>query len=134
MLCFLLLRLGSMSPSSGRDRQHAFLKQEAQRKFVTLPAARRIECDLFAAVHESAIGTKRTFNRSVAMSAFDPKRTLHFGLLSRSGATLIHEGQRFWAAHVAGLQSVKLETAVFDQLLDWSVEVTTTANTFPSRS
>jgi len=27
-----------------------------------------------------------------------------------------------------------LETAVFDQLLDWSVEVTTTANTFPSRS
>ena len=65
------------------------------------------------------------------MSAFDPKRTLHFGLLSRSGAPLIHEGQRFWAAHVTGLQSVKLETAVFDQLLDWSVEVTTTANTFP---
>ena len=61
MLCFLLLRLGSMSPSSGRDRQHAFLKQEAQRKFVTLPAARRIECDLIAAVHESAIGTKRTY-------------------------------------------------------------------------
>src|SRR5262249_7846781 len=67
-------------------------------------------------------------------SVIDPKRTLHSGLLSRSGAPLVHEGQRFWAAHVAGLQSVKLETAVFDQLLDWSVEVTTTANTFPSRS
>src|SRR6516162_2287724 len=65
---------------------------------------------------------------------FDPKRTLYFVLLSRSGATLIHEGQRFWAAHVAGLQPVKLKAAVFDQLLDWSVEVTTTANTFPSRS
>jgi adenylate cyclase len=62
------------------------------------------------------------------------KRTLHFRLLSRSGATLIHEGQRFWAAHVAGLQSVKLETAVFDQVLDGSVEVATTANAFPSRS
>src|SRR5215469_890 len=77
---------------------------------------------------------KRTPPEHALMSAFDPKRTLHFGRLSRSGATLIHEGQRFWAAHVAGLQSVKLETAVFDQLLDWSVEVTTTANTFPSRS
>ena len=46
-------------------------------------------------------------------------------MLSRSGATLIHEGQRFWAAHVAGLQSVKLETAVFDQLLDWLSRKTT---------
>src|SRR5215469_18804545 len=77
---------------------------------------------------------KRTSARHCEMSAFDPKRTLYFVLLSRSGATLIHEGQRFWAAHVAGLQPVKLKAAVFDQLLDWSVEVTTTANTFPSRS
>ena len=54
---------------------------------------------------------KRTSARHCEMSAFDPKRTLYFVLLSRSGATLIHEGQRFWAAHVASLQSVKLETA-----------------------
>ena len=47
MLCFLLLRLGSMSASTGRGRQHAFLKREAQGTFVALPRARRIECDLF---------------------------------------------------------------------------------------
>ena len=31
---------------------------------------------LFAAVHKSAIGTKRTSSSALHMSAFDPKRTL----------------------------------------------------------
>src|SRR5262249_8557897 len=35
-------------------------------------------------------------------------------LLGCYRGTLIYVGQRFWAAHVAGFQSVKLEAAVFD--------------------
>jgi hypothetical protein len=51
MLCFLLLRLGSMSASSGRGRQHAFLKQKVQR---TIRGASRpgvLNATLFAALH-----------------------------------------------------------------------------------
>jgi hypothetical protein len=64
-----------MSASSGRGRQHAFLKQKAQR---TIRGAswRRANATLFAALHMSAFGTKRTLIGDVAMSAFDPKRTL----------------------------------------------------------
>jgi len=54
--------------------------------------------------------------------------------LARLGAALVHEGQRFWTAHVAGLETVKLETSIFDQRLDRAVEMATTAYTFPNRS
>ena len=76
MLCFLLLRLGSMSASSGRGRQHAFLKQKAQRT-IRGASRRRAYCvlnaTLFAALHMSAFGTKRTFQRVQSMSAFGGK-------------------------------------------------------------
>jgi hypothetical protein len=54
--------------------------------------------------------------------------------LARTGAALVHKGQRFWAANVAGFETVKLETSIFDQTLDRAVEMTTAAYTFPSRS
>jgi hypothetical protein len=39
----------------------------------------------FAALHESAIGTKRTYRVALHMSAFDPKRTAyHFRGVDRS--------------------------------------------------
>src|SRR5262249_30983748 len=102
-----------------------------------------VQCPLLALSGHSAtefqcplldLEVKRTSARHCEMSAFDPKRSLYFVLLSGSGAPLIKKGRRFCAAIVAGLQPVKLKAAVFDQLLDWSVEVTPTANTFPSRS
>jgi hypothetical protein len=54
--------------------------------------------------------------------------------LPRPSGTLVHEGQRFWATHVASLEAVKSETGIFDQSLDRPVKMATTAYTFPSGS
>ena len=43
--------------------------------------------------------------------------------LVRPSIALVHKSQRFWAAHVAGLKTVKLETGIFDQILDRAVEI-----------
>jgi hypothetical protein len=79
-------------------------------------------------------GVKRTSRCDRVMSACDPKRTFQSRYLPRPSGAFVHESQRFWAAHVAGLESVKLETSIFDQTLDRAVEMATTAYTFPSRS
>jgi hypothetical protein len=79
-------------------------------------------------------GVKRTSKFKSVTSAFDPKRTFQSRYLPRPSGAFVHESQRFWAAHVAGLESVKLETSIFDQTLDRAVEMATTAYTFPSWS
>ena len=54
--------------------------------------------------------------------------------LARPGAALVHEGQSFWTAHVASLETVKTESSIFDQDLDRAVKMATTADAFPNRS
>src|SRR5262245_26543 len=66
-------------------------------------------------------------DRSALHRAF----TLH---LTRPGAALVHEGQRFWTAHVASLETLEPEACIFDQSLDRAIEMATTAYTFPGRS
>src|SRR5262249_57218391 len=63
------------------------------------------------------------------MSAYDPKRRF-----PPPSGTLVHEGQGFWATHVASLEPVKSESGIFDQALDRPVKMATTAYTFPSGS
>src|SRR5271169_5100284 len=79
-------------------------------------------------------GVKRTRTPSAVAAANDPKRTFQSRYLPRPSGAFVHESQRFWAAHVAGLETVKLETGIFNQRLNCPVEMATTAYTFPSRS
>src|SRR5262249_54964198 len=53
------------------------------------------------------------------------------GSSSRAGAALVHEGHRLRAAHVAGVETLELESSFFDQLRNRPVEMTATAHAFP---
>jgi hypothetical protein len=63
-----------------------------------------------------------------------PRAGLAIVQLPRPSATLVDEGQRFWATHVAGLEAVKSESGIVDQSLDRPVKMATTPYTSPGRS
>lgn len=44
-----------------------------------------------------------------------------FSTLTRSGAPFVHEGHWLWAAHIAGLATLRFETSIFYQHFDRAI-------------
>src|SRR5262249_60967347 len=82
----------------------------------------------------SLLGVKRYVLQRKCLLLTQSGHSAVHPLSARASTALVHESQRLWTAHVAGLDAVKIETSTFDQHLDRAVEMATATYALQDRS